>query len=987
MPASSLLPWVLWSCWTCAVQGNSENTWARFEKLPFPEDNLFLYDTFPPDFMWSVGTAAYQIEGGWQQDGKAPSIWDTFCHRGDHGKLSGDVASDSYNYLFRDIEALEILGVTHYRFSISWPRLFPNGTEAGPNEAGLNYYINLIKRLKEHSIEPVVTLYHWDLPQRLQDLYGGWVNESMVGIFKAYAMECFKLFGNDVKFWITMDNPYVVAWHGYGTGSVPPGIKGEKHLGYKAGHNLIKAHAVVWHLYDKQFRSSQGGQISIALASHWIKPLNMTDNFIRECQKSLDFVLGWFAKPIYLDGDYPQSMKNNLSSLLPDFTEEEKRSNKGTADFFALSFGPILSYQMLDPDMKFRQKESINLRELLYWIHMEYNQPQIFIVENSWMLSAMTKTEDAKYMYYLKKFVMETLKAIRYDGVNVIGYTAWSLMDGFEWLREYRNRRGLFYVDFQSHNKNLIPKSSALFYKQLIKKNGFPPLPENQPIQGTFPCNFAWGTSAYTIQIDTTPSQFNDPSVYIWDMNKTKGLTKVDGIHVPKRKTHCVDFTAIRLQISLLQEIHVSHFYFSLKWAAILPHRNFSQVNHKILHYYQCFVSELVRVNITPVVALWQPIAEHQGLPFHLAKNGGWENYHTIHAFVEYARLCFKELGNHVGLWITMNEPSVRNLTFTAGHNLLKAHAKAWHLYDKEFRSSQKGKVSIALHANWVEPACPFSENDINTSERILEFDVGRLADPIFLDGDYPKVMRDWLTKPILHNSHDLFNFHLPYFSEDEKKMIRGTFDFFGLTHYTTELVQWEKEDSAKYDHSLKVQYITDNTWIQSPHEYAVVPWGLRKMLKWIKSKYGNIPVYILANGIDNSQDVVHDKLRIYYMRNYVNEALKASLIDGVDVRGYFAYSFNDKTDPGYGLYTYIANQYKAKPSLKQYRKIIVNNGFPSVNMTVASCPVEHVLCPDCHFFQTRKYLLAFVAFIFFIFIISVFMITYYSKKGKRRYK
>jgi hypothetical protein len=136
----------------------------------------------------------------------------------------------------------------------------------------------------------------------------------------------------------------------------------------------------------------------------------MTDYNIRECQKSLDFVLGWFAKPIFIDGDYPESMKNNLSSLLPDFTESEKRLIRGTADFFALSFGPTLSFQLLDPNMKFRQLESPNLRQLLSWIDLEYNHPPIFIVENGWFVSGTTKRDDAKYMYYLKKFIMETLK-------------------------------------------------------------------------------------------------------------------------------------------------------------------------------------------------------------------------------------------------------------------------------------------------------------------------------------------------------------------------------------------------------------------------------------------------------------------------------------------------------------------------------------------------------------------------------------------------
>lgn len=358
----------------------------------------------------------------------------------------------------------------------------------------------------------------------------------------------------------------------------------------------------------------------------------------------------------------------------------------------------------------------------------------------------------------------------------------------------------------------------------------------------------------------------------MWDVHQTKKLIKVDGVYASRRKRHCVDFAAIRLQISLLQEMHVTHFHFSLKWSLILPLGNLSLINHTLVHYYQCFASELLRVNITPVVALWQPMIENQELPVSLAKYGAWENTETVQAFVEYARFCFTSLGDHVKFWITMNEPSVKNLTYAAGHNLLKAHAKVWHLYDKEFRTSQKGKISIALQADWVEPACPFSRNDQEVADRILEFDIGWLAEPIFGSGDYPEVMRAWLHRI---NSVDLYNFHLPYFSEDEKKLIQGSFDFFALSHYTTTLVGSEKEDAVKYDHYLEVQMINDITWLHSPSRAAVVPWGLRKLLKWVKSKYGDVPIYVMANGIDDGQNMVHDKLRVYYIQNYINEALK----------------------------------------------------------------------------------------------------------------
>lgn len=150
--------------------------------------------------------------------------------------------------------------------------------------------------------------------------------------------------------------------------------------------------------------------MSIALSSHWIQPQRMTEEDMENCQKSLDFVLGWFAKPIFIDGDYPRSMKSTLSALLPEFSETDKAFIRGTADFFAISFGATLSYNLVDTDMKFQQNESLDLRSLLYWISREYNNPPIFIVENSWFVSGSTKRDDTKNMYYLKRFIMETLK-------------------------------------------------------------------------------------------------------------------------------------------------------------------------------------------------------------------------------------------------------------------------------------------------------------------------------------------------------------------------------------------------------------------------------------------------------------------------------------------------------------------------------------------------------------------------------------------------
>lgn len=223
----------------CAKPNAGLKTWGRFSKLPYPGDKAFLYDTFPKDFIWAVGTAAYQVEGAFEKDGKGLSIWDTFT-RGGTRMVTGDVGSDSYHNIHADIRAIKQLGVSHYRFSLSWSRIFPNGTRGSYNEIGTNYYRTLLRKLKEIRVQPVVTLYHWDLPHHLQQTLGGWSNPELVGIFKDYADFCFQAFGDDVKYWITIDNPFVVARHGYGTGVVAPGIKSDPDLPFRVGHNLLK---------------------------------------------------------------------------------------------------------------------------------------------------------------------------------------------------------------------------------------------------------------------------------------------------------------------------------------------------------------------------------------------------------------------------------------------------------------------------------------------------------------------------------------------------------------------------------------------------------------------------------------------------------------------------------------------------------------------------------------------------------------------------
>lgn len=465
---------------------------------------------FPDNFMFSSATASYQIEGAWNVSGKGENIWDRTTHEHpekilDHS--SGDVACDSYHKYKEDIKLAKSLGTPMYRFSLSWSRILPSGAVDRINDDGIRYYNAVIDECIANNITPVVTLFHWDLPQPLQDL-GGFSNELIADYFEDYADVVYKNFGEKVKWWITLNEPYTLCQEGYGNGAKAPLVVAEGRANYLCGHTMLKSHARAYRLYEKKYKKSQQGKVGISVNSYcfWPKDQNNVKD-VEASDRFQNFVLGWYAHPIFSqDGDYPPVMKEFINraserqglrrSRLPTFNATEIDMLKGSADFFG--FNTYSSRLVADAPNEADGTTMVEdaqvvvstdaswektiapwhfvvpkgMRRVLNWIKREYNNPQVFITENGYPDAGVHK--DVGRVNYYKLYLLEVLRAIHHDNCAVIGYTAWSLMDNYEWFYGYANRFGLFHVDFKNPDRPRTPKMSSEFYKRLVATKKIP---------------------------------------------------------------------------------------------------------------------------------------------------------------------------------------------------------------------------------------------------------------------------------------------------------------------------------------------------------------------------------------------------------------------------------------------------------------------------------------------------------------------------------
>ena len=440
---------------------------------------------FPEEFVWGASTSAYQIEGAYQANGKGESIWDQFVCWDDHVLKgdSGNVACDHYNRMEQDVSLFKKLGLPYYSFSISWPRILPEGRGI-INKKGLDFYDRLVDSLLEAEIRPKATLYHWDFPQLLQDL-GGWPNRDSIGWFADYADVVFKKLADRVNFWATINEPWVVAFLGYAYGVHAPGLC-DYSKAYQSVHHLLLAHAKAVQVFCE---GGYNGKIGIILNLNGLKPASDKEADIRATQRVHDETHGLFLDPLF-KGEYPQTLFEFIGPHKPKIKSNDMKQIHQPVDYLGLNYynTDLVAYDIHSGLNKARiipySSPGWGRTEMNWGIHPmgikgevlyikdEYGNPDLYITENGCAMPDQPDENgfvaDWDRINYLKSHLHALHEAIQ-EGANLKGYFAWSIFDNFEWERGYEQCFGLVRVDYETQKR--IPKQSAYWYQNVIANN------------------------------------------------------------------------------------------------------------------------------------------------------------------------------------------------------------------------------------------------------------------------------------------------------------------------------------------------------------------------------------------------------------------------------------------------------------------------------------------------------------------------------------
>lgn len=439
---------------------------------------------FPDGFLWGCATSAYQVEGSPLADGAGPSIWHRFSHTPGMTRNgeTGDIACDHYRRMEEDVRLMADLGLNAYRFSIGWGRVLPDGT--GPtNEKGLGFYDRLVDRLLEYGITPVATLYHWDLPQAL-DNRGGWLNRDIAEWFAVYARVCFARLDDRVQLWATLNEPWVITDGGYLHGTLAPGHRNRFETPI-ASHNLLRSHGRAVEVYREMGRHRIGIVVNIEPKA----PATDSPEDMAAAERAHHYMNRQYLDPIFR-GCYPEKLKEVFGEAWPEWPTDDFHLIHRPIDFVGLNYY-TRSVVRYDPDqypLKARPVLQHNttytdtgwevypqaLTETLVWLKENYGNPVIYVTENGAAFADPSTVEggwldDPLRLNYLQEHLKAAYTAIE-AGVDLRGYFAWSLMDNLEWSHGFSKRFGLVHVDFSTQKRTR--KTSADLYQRIIASNG-----------------------------------------------------------------------------------------------------------------------------------------------------------------------------------------------------------------------------------------------------------------------------------------------------------------------------------------------------------------------------------------------------------------------------------------------------------------------------------------------------------------------------------
>lgn len=448
---------------------------------------------FKTDFAWGAATASYQIEGAAYADGKGLSVWDICSHKPGFVKdgHNGDIACDHYNKFKEDVKLMKEIGLKAYRFSISWPRVMPDGI-GKINEVGLDFYDKLVDELLNNGIEPYVTLFHWDYPNELFKK-GGFLNRESSDWFAEYTKVVIERLSDRVKNWMTFNEPQCFVNLGYGNGIHAPGLVMDQSYLFELVHNILLAHGKAVKVIRKY--SKQPANIGMAPVFHYSMPVTNSEEDIKAFHKQLfscsmehgAWSSAWWLDPVF-HGSYPEDGLRLFEQYLPNIQDDDMKIINQPIDFFGFNYyqsGIKIGVGSEGEILTSQEKEVGNPHNALHWkitpdgiyyvakaLYNEYKLP-LLITENGitnldWV-SIDGKVHDPQRIDYMHRHLLSLGKAID-EGVDVLGYMYWSLMDNFEWAEGYNERFGLIHVDYQTQERTL--KDSAYWYQKIISSNG-----------------------------------------------------------------------------------------------------------------------------------------------------------------------------------------------------------------------------------------------------------------------------------------------------------------------------------------------------------------------------------------------------------------------------------------------------------------------------------------------------------------------------------